>query len=56
MLAKAREAAHPHDCLDPLAGQSAQTLLFLQGCDLNGLPQWDAGPGSGFDLDNVTGA
>ena len=56
VLAKAREAAHPHDCLDTLAGQSAQTLLFLQGCDLNGLPQWDAGPGSGFDLDNVTGA
>ena len=56
VLAKAREAAHPHDCLDTLAGQSAQMLLFLQGCDLNGLPQWDAGPGSGFDLDNVTGA
>jgi len=30
VLAKAREAAHPHDCLDSLAGQSAQTLLFLQ--------------------------
>ena len=30
VLAKAREAAHPHDCLDTLAGQSAQTLLFLQ--------------------------
>ena len=38
-----------------MAGQSAQTLLFPQGCDLNGLPQWDAGPGSGFDLGNVTG-
>ena len=54
VLAKARAAAHPHDCLDKLPGQAATTLLFLQGCALNGLPTWDSG-GSGFNLDNVTG-
>merc|ERR1719272_1164387 len=54
VLAKARAAAHPHDCLEKLPAQAGTTLLFLQGCKLNGMPAWDSG-GSGFDLDNVTG-
>ena len=30
MLAKARAAAHPHDCLEKLPAQAGTTLLFLQ--------------------------
>ena len=42
VLAKARAAAHPHGCLDkllPAQSATTSTLLFLQGCALNGLPQ-----------------